>query len=406
MLSPQRFSDEQDLLERSTKKSKRDGSSSDPMEMEISKELEAAATEGGQDLEQVSMVAETPLTDMPSTDPIIPAAIPIAEACATYAVPAGEQPHGLQPETPQGDSAAGKPRSYLDTVVGSGSGTAPFLIVDPSTEERKERRQGGHPEGQGRQSATGGHINRTAVNSGALPAGGSSFAPLEDDIIPDNYAGEGAHGGSGAGTEEQSTSPTPLPADLGGQPRRANVIVSEKQIVGTTSDKEPAPVATRNTTQVGTSTSSRTRRAAEEDEHIVVRGEQGGKVISLTRVSAERTPREIPVDPLTLIPEHHDDPPARHDDEGDVVMDIEEQHATLFIASLTSPLLLTFFNSNLLGPLMRLPLPLFFVFFGGRIEISEGTQEPQIASMIDLLPTAEEQPHGSDKNMSLCSLMI
>nr|GMD36141.1 uncharacterized protein LOC109154771 [Ipomoea batatas] len=385
MLSPQRFSDEQDLLERSTKKSKRDGSSSDPMEIEISKEPEAATTEGGQDLEQVSMVAETPLTDMPSTDPIIPAAIPIAEAGATHAVPAGEQPHGLQPETPQGDSAAGKPRSYLDTVVGSGSGTAPFLIADPSTEEvenscptasnldteessvegqssaqdsggqasrpvsiagwclgvtarpygpwmvaqRKERRQGGRPKGQGRQSATGGHTNRTAVNSGAFPAGGSRSAPLEDDIIPDNYAGEGAHGGSGAGTEEQSASPTPLPAELGGQPRRANVIVSEKQIVGTTSDKEPAPMATRNTTQAGTSTSSSTRRAAEEDEHIVVRGKQGGKVISSTRVSAERTPREIPIDPLTLILEHHADPPARHDDKGDVVMDIEEQHATL-----------------------------------------------------------------------------
>ncbi|XP_031111990.1 uncharacterized protein LOC116015963 [Ipomoea triloba] len=54
----------------------------------------------------------------------------------------------------------------------------------------------------------------------------------------------------------------------------------------------------------------------------------GGKVVSSTRVSTERTPKEIPVDSMTLIPEHHGDPPVRHDDEGDVVMEIEEQQAT------------------------------------------------------------------------------
>nr|GMC68360.1 uncharacterized protein LOC110922773 [Ipomoea batatas] len=41
-----------------------------------------------------------------------------------------------------------------------------------------------------------------------------------------------------------------------------------------------------------------------------------------------------------------------------------------------------------------------------RTETSEGTEEPQTASMIDLLPTTEEQQPGSDKSMSLCSLMI
>nr|GMC50858.1 protein transport protein SEC61 subunit gamma [Ipomoea batatas] len=50
---------------------------------------------------------------------------------------------------------------------------------------------------------------------------------------------------------------------------------------------------------------------------------------------------------------------------------------------------------------MRLPLPLFFAFFGGRTETSEGTEEPQTASMIDLLPTTEEQQPGSESRLFL-----
>ncbi|XP_019182142.1 PREDICTED: uncharacterized protein LOC109177287 [Ipomoea nil] len=64
------------------------------------------------------------------------------------------------------------------------------------------------------------------------------------------------------------------------------------------------------------------RRAAEENEHVVVRGEQGGLVIS-SRVFIPNTAGDLPSSVWQATKEHHSDPPGRFDDEGDVVMDLE-----------------------------------------------------------------------------------
>ncbi|XP_031131957.1 uncharacterized protein LOC116033348 [Ipomoea triloba] len=68
------------------------------------------------------------------------------------------------------------------------------------------------------------------------------------------------------------------------------------------------------------------RRAAEEDEHVVVWGEQGGNMIESTRVcTGERLHADMSTSACPP-PEHHGDPPDGFDFEGDVVMDIEDNH--------------------------------------------------------------------------------
>ncbi|XP_019158270.1 PREDICTED: uncharacterized protein LOC109154983 [Ipomoea nil] len=65
------------------------------------------------------------------------------------------------------------------------------------------------------------------------------------------------------------------------------------------------------------------RRATEEDEHVVVGGEQGGLVIHSSRVFGGDEAGDLPSPVWHLTKEHHNDPPGHVDDEGDVVMDLE-----------------------------------------------------------------------------------
>nr|GMD76299.1 ATG8-interacting protein 2-like [Ipomoea batatas] len=68
-------------------------------------------------------------------------------------------------------------------------------------------------------------------------------------------------------------------------------------------------------TQGRRQTGSCSRRAAEEDEHVVIRGVQGGKVISSTTVqNGEKAMATAPAASLPLT-EHHGDPPEDLDDE-------------------------------------------------------------------------------------------
>nr|GLL33563.1 uncharacterized protein LOC109146841 [Ipomoea trifida] len=72
------------------------------------------------------------------------------------------------------------------------------------------------------------------------------------------------------------------------------------------------------------SSGTSSRRAAEEDEHVVIRGENGGNLISSSRVyTGEVCVEAVPADGCSS-PEHHGDPPDAFDPEGDVVMEIED----------------------------------------------------------------------------------
>ncbi|XP_019186552.1 PREDICTED: uncharacterized protein LOC109181256 [Ipomoea nil] len=61
----------------------------------------------------------------------------------------------------------------------------------------------------------------------------------------------------------------------------------------------------------------------EEDEHVVIRGAQGGLVIQSSRVYVWDTGGSAPSSVWHHPTEHHGDPPEQFDDEGDVVMDLE-----------------------------------------------------------------------------------
>ncbi|XP_019166877.1 PREDICTED: uncharacterized protein LOC109162645 [Ipomoea nil] len=75
--------------------------------------------------------------------------------------------------------------------------------------------------------------------------------------------------------------------------------------------------------KVSRHTGGGSRKAAEEDEHVVVRGTQGGLVIRSSRVYVGDTGGIAPSPVWHHPTEHHGDPPEQFDDEGDVVMDLE-----------------------------------------------------------------------------------
>nr|GLL33088.1 uncharacterized protein LOC109158503 [Ipomoea trifida] len=205
----------------------------------------------------------------------------------------------------------------------SAAGTRPYgswMIVT-----RKERRQQGRPAGHGRQAET-----LAPGTSGGrqkeIPNGnGSRFAMLgNDDVTEENVRhDENVNGGSPHGGMQPTT--------LGGRPRRANVIVNERQI-----QNEQHQVRTEQTPEKEGLTGRRqsgsgSRRAAEEDEHVVIRGEQGGQVISTTVVhNGDTAVADVPVTSQQT-PEHHADPPEARDEEGDIIMDVESQPTALVV---------------------------------------------------------------------------
>ncbi|XP_031124290.1 uncharacterized protein LOC116027001 [Ipomoea triloba] len=109
---------------------------------------------------------------------------------------------------------------------------------------------------------------------------------------------------------------------MGGRPRHANVVVNEKQIA----NEPAAPLISKNAQAPNGDkrpTGSVPRRAAEEEEHVIVRGENGGNVIESTRVHTGETRTEVTPSEDCPSQEHHVDPPDDLDYEGDVVMEVE-----------------------------------------------------------------------------------
>nr|GMD24976.1 uncharacterized protein LOC109156749 [Ipomoea batatas] len=322
-LSSQRSSEDSDLLERSTRKRKVDnGTSKNAMPVPVENQPlddnvvnpSSATVESG---------TSTPVVD--PTD----SAMQIAGAGDEQQSAGADPGSGTSLPPP---TATAMPRSYLDSVVAAvGDGVveigATAEVEDqaaglPSTTNpaagarggtaaagkskpygswmlvtRKEYRPSGRSAGSGKQPETG---SRNASAGGATPtqnASGSRFAPLEED----------------AGMARQPS-----------RARRANVIVNERQIENERATARSMPRTGTDQVPRQPSRGSGSRRAAEEDEHVVIRGELGGQVINSTRVTHEDGPtannEESGAHPL----EHHTDPPDDFDTEGDVVMEIED----------------------------------------------------------------------------------
>nr|GMD54698.1 classical arabinogalactan protein 4-like [Ipomoea batatas] len=209
----------------------------------------------------------------------------------------------------------------------------PWMIVT-----RKERRPPASPPAQGRQGERNGQRGNADVARNSPPVPGSRFAPLEADseVPPTGQALEanadhGTLNPNQQGLDDHTRHSLSASASPGtrGRPRRANVIANEKQIVNDTSAPSPA-VPVRAPTTGRQSTGSTSRRAAEEDEHVVIRGEMGGNVINSTRVTTGESSAAVTPDDVCHTPEHHADPPDGLDPEGDVVMEIEDNPETLF----------------------------------------------------------------------------
>nr|GMD77914.1 uncharacterized protein LOC109158503 [Ipomoea batatas] len=256
-------------------------------------------------------------------------------------------------------------RSYLDTVVGNGTEHCPSCpkggelgesdrtnaveepdqnqdathtvtnvggeaVARPSTKgahpygswmiaTRRERRQqggqGGRPNEGAMQRATNGKGKEGATGTG------SRFALLEnaeDNEGPEPQVETDATGNPTTDSRAKG---------LGGKSKRANVIVNEKQIQNEARSPRVEPETSKESTQGRRVTGSSSRHAAEEDEHVVSRGVQGGKVIRSTVVhtgdsNGADVPEAIPSDY-----EHHEDPPSGFDHEGDVIMDDDSPQA-------------------------------------------------------------------------------
>ncbi|XP_031127582.1 uncharacterized protein LOC116029675 [Ipomoea triloba] len=210
----------------------------------------------------------------------------------------------------------------------SGAPYGPWMIVS-----RKERRQGGRPvshERQGERSRPTGASNPATFTHTGL---GSRFALLDskgeaNDQHTTDTSEQPPNEESEPRLEAQAV-PNSIPSSsaLGRESRRANVSANKKQIVN--EPAAPVSVGGENTPTSGRkSNASCSRRAAEEDEHVVIRGEQGGNLINSMRVSnGENATASMPTNvcPPT---EHHGDPPEAFDAEGDVVMEIKDVPAS------------------------------------------------------------------------------
>nr|GLL45205.1 uncharacterized protein LOC109156749 [Ipomoea trifida] len=353
-LSSQRSVEDSDLLERSTKKSKHRAGDPAVSAMEIVDESPSSEEVGGQAMESVEVVAETPLgnqesfgcpvhqadqeeviTETPTALPADPVAV---ESSPASAGPVDHPPVRSYLETEscptcpkqgdQDDPALAVAVEMATTTHGNGATVAnvgatgtgstflhgsrpygPWMIAT-----RRERRSQGGP--QGFRPAEGvQHRGTTGPVKETVSANGSRFALLENEAETENLPNQ-VIAETGANPPAESR-----PTGLGGRSRRANVIVNERQIQNERNSPRPESEKAKASSQGQKTTGSCSRRAAEEDEHVVNRGMQGGKVVSSTVIqNGDSNVAEVPLE--TQPPaEHHGDPPGGFDDEGDVIMD-------------------------------------------------------------------------------------
>nr|GMC97870.1 uncharacterized protein LOC109156749 [Ipomoea batatas] len=287
-LDSQRSSEDSDLLERSTRKRK------------VSDEATGNATVTPAEytpLEKLSPAAVDVVAEMPTDEPNRSAMqIETDGVFHQDAVPVSGA--GMEPPAPIAEAL---PRSYLDSVVGSGAGAAPFLMASLSDEDDAADLSGDDDLERRQPAQTSGPSTRAPVGGAGTERGavGSRYAPLETE--------------DGSGAVPEIVAQTLKPNRAGDQ---TNNLLAEGR-TGTHLEKEQA-------SRRHIASGSGSRRAAEEDEHVVVRGENGGQVVNSTRVNNGDSPVMAPVVSTELSQEHHTDPPDALDVEGDVVMEIED----------------------------------------------------------------------------------
>nr|GMC64239.1 uncharacterized protein LOC109150389 [Ipomoea batatas] len=157
---------------------------------------------------------------------------------------------------------------------------------------------------------------------------GSRFAPLEEDPSSEHPPVlEEENRDPVPQCETQPAQQTAAAVTRNQQTRRANVVVNERQIVNESANGRSVSVMEKGESSRANHSAPRPRRAADEDEHVVIRGEQGGQVINETRVCTGDAIAAAPAVNSNPMPEHHADPPIAWDEEGDAVMEIENPDA-------------------------------------------------------------------------------
>nr|GMD60285.1 uncharacterized protein LOC109175135 [Ipomoea batatas] len=364
-LSSQRNSEEDDLLERSQKKLKHTVGNPGSSAMEIVDESQAAADTENQAMGSGIMLTDPPPATQNPLDRAVPEPVTMDVVPETPSAMAGVDMPEMR-STPslvaQGNPA---PRSYLATVVGNGAGTAPFMIA--STEDvaidgetsgqnstpgpliapgidrptnggglmggrpygswmiatRRERRQQGRP-------TTVAPVTTQNLAKPATRGTGSRFSLLESEAQSGDGDAvvEGMDSGAvncAAATVNERPHSETRGSGSGGRSRRANVIVSEKQIANEPPRSSSGPTREVEPTQGRRVIGSVSRRAAEEDEHVVNRGAQGGRVINTMTVHNEDTASGEAAAVALPTTEHSGDPPDGRDEEGDVIMELGSQ---------------------------------------------------------------------------------
>nr|GMD80970.1 uncharacterized protein LOC109156749 [Ipomoea batatas] len=233
------------------------------------------------------MVAETPLDALPEQDPA-ESAMQIETENVSSIEGDSATADGTEAVLPQAAEEGAQPKSYLDSV-------AEATVQNPAAPMAPEGEQVTNPDAQ--RKLNNPEIVSTGPNKGNINATGSRFAPPEGNDNSESVQGDGTDTvpemvNSARHTSDQPGTSRQIPgtSTASGRSRRAN---------------------------------NESRRAAEEDEHIVNRGEQGGNVVYTTTVlNSERAGENLPGDTGSS-QEHHGDPPADFDQEGDVVIEIE-----------------------------------------------------------------------------------
>ncbi|XP_031131731.1 uncharacterized protein LOC116033116 [Ipomoea triloba] len=219
------------------------------------------------------------------------------------------------------------PQGHTRTAIQGAKPYGSWMIVT-----RKDKRNQGRAPGQGKQVEVSAHKGKQGQPTGTSLGNGSRYALLGDELAQE-VPGAMDHESNPMATEKEDGSTTGVSSQgaransHGGKNRRANVIANEKQILNDAPRFRPAPLQGNEVAQGERVTGSTSRRAAEEEEHVVIRGEQGGKHISSTTVhNGDSSGAAIPVEALPAT-EHHGDPLGDFDNEGDVIMEIE-RHQT------------------------------------------------------------------------------
>ncbi|XP_019184648.1 PREDICTED: uncharacterized protein LOC109179603 [Ipomoea nil] len=234
------------------------------------------------------------------------------EACPENkkVLPAGETMQNVE-DVNTGNQPAAAEGSPVSNAK-AGEDKAPFgawMLVT-----REDRRKG-------RRTTNGG--GNHAV--GQSPQGRSCFAPIanleeqvHDDLLAEpEFETEEEQLEGGAHAMEKHKSGENQRATKGRNQRRPNVVVTEKQVANQPVAKTVPAARTVGGQDTRVQSRVISRRAAEEEEHVVVRGSQGGVVVHTERIISEPACNTNPMCQLENMGEHFSDEPNGMEVDGD-----------------------------------------------------------------------------------------